>query len=157
MTVNLTETRPVLPVPAAARPVTPGVPEAVGFAIAGGSGVLVVLLVFNPLLQGLGGQAMTAAVLPSCVAVATPYPGLRRFACLDRASLTRNRIALFFVFSGIGVLMEIGLFRAGYHGLALHSVVESNAAKALSIVLASAFPLLAHRTWVFRRNARRAL
>jgi putative flippase GtrA len=156
--VNLTETRPAAPpTPAPARPVTRVVLEVVKFGIVGGSGVLVNFLVFNLLLHGLGWQAMTSTVLASCIAMATNYLGFRFFAYRDRASRTPRQIALFFVFSGIGVVMEIGLFWLGYHGLGLHSVVESNLAKALSIVLASAFRFLVYRTWVFQQDARRSV
>ncbi|OLZ70011.1 GtrA-like protein [Streptomyces sp. IMTB 2501] len=159
MTVQLTETRPAPapPAPAPARPVTRVVLEIVKFGIVGGSGVLVNFLIFNLLLRGLGGQAMTATVVASCVAMATNYLGFRYFAYRDRASRTRSQIILFFVFSGLGVVMEIGLFWVGYHGLGLHSVLESNVAKAASIVLASAFRFLVYRTWVFQQDAHRTV
>ncbi|WP_053665217.1 GtrA family protein [Streptomyces sp. MMG1121] len=157
MTVNL-ETRPAPPAPApAARPVTRVVLEVVKFGIVGGSGVLVNFAVFNLLLHGLGWQAMTATVLASCIAMSANYAGFRYFAYRDRASRTRRQIALFFVFSGLGVVMEIGLFWIGYHGLGLHSVIESNLAKALSIVIASAFRFVVYRTWVFQQDARRTV
>ncbi|MFF5025093.1 GtrA family protein [Streptomyces collinus] len=158
MTVNLTETRPpaAAPAPAPARPVTRVVLEVVKFGVVGGSGVLVNFLVFNLLLHGLRWPAMTATVLASCIAMATNYVGFRYFAYRDRASRTRRQIVLFFVFSGLGVVMESGLFWMGYHGLGLHGAVGSNAVKALSIVLASAFRFLVYRTWVFQQDARRA-
>ena len=158
MTANLTETRPAAPpAPAPARPVGRVVLEVVKFGIVGGSGVLVNFLVFNLLLHGLRWQAMTATVLASVIAMATNYLGFRYFAYRDRASRTHRQIVLFFVFSGLGVVMEIGLFWAGYHGLGMQSVMESNAAKALSIVLASAFRFLVYRTWVFQQDARSAV
>ncbi|MET8586676.1 GtrA family protein [Streptomyces collinus] len=158
MTVNLTETRPpaAAPAPAPARPVTRVVLEVVKFGVVGGSGVLVNFLVFNLLLHGLRWPAMTATVLASCIAMATNYVGFRYFAYRDRASRTRRQIVLFFIFSGLGVVMESGLFWVGYHGLGLHGAVESNAVKALSIVLASAFRFLVYRTWVFQQDARHA-
>ncbi|MGW0879638.1 GtrA family protein [Streptomyces sp. NPDC002671] len=158
MTVNLTETRPAVtsPAPAETRPVTRVVLEVVKFGVVGGSGVLVNFLVFNLLLHGLRWQAMTATVLASCIAMATNYLGFRFFAYRDRASRTRRQIVLFFVFSGLGVVMESGLFWVGYHGLGMHSAFGSNAAKALSIVLASAFRFVVYRTWVFQQDARRA-
>ncbi|MFJ3302767.1 GtrA family protein [Streptomyces sp. NPDC086549] len=167
MTVNLTETRPAATAPApapepapapapVARPVTRVVLEVVKFGVVGGSGVLVNFLVFNLLLHGLGRRAMVATVLASCIAMATNYIGFRFFAYRDRASRTSRQIVLFFVFSGIGVVMESGLFYAGYHGLGLNGPFGANAVKALSIVLASAFRFLVYRTWVFQQDARRA-
>ena len=160
MTVNLSEIRPAAPAraipPAPARPVARVVLEVVKFAVVGGSGVLVNFLVFNLLLGGLGWQAMVATVLASCIAMGTNYLGFRCFAYRDRASRTRRQLALFFVFSGLGVLMESGLFYVGYHGLGLNGPLESNFVKAQSIVLASAFRFLVYRTWVFQHDARRA-
>lgn len=156
VTANLTTAHPATVLPAApARPVARVVLEVVKFGIVGGSGVLVNFLVFNLLLHGLRWPAMTATVLASCIAMATNYIGFRYFAYRDRARRTRRQIALFFVFSGLGVVMESGLFWLGYHGLGLYGPIESNAVKALSIVLASAFRFLVYRTWVFQ-DARRA-
>ena len=131
--------------------------EVVKFGVVGGSGVLVNILAFNLLLHGLRWPAMTATVAASCIAMATNYVGFRFFAYRDRDSRTRQQIALFFAFSGVGVVMESGLFYAGYHGLGLDGPLESNAVKALSIVLASAFRFVAYRTWVFQTDGSRAV
>jgi putative flippase GtrA len=128
--------------------------EVVNFGVVGGSGVVVNFLVFNVLLHGLGRRAMVATVLASLVAMGTNYLGFRLFTYRDRDARTGGQIVLFFVFSGIGVLMESGLFYVGYHGLGLHGPLQSNAVKALSIVLASAFRFLVYRTWVFQHEAR---
>ncbi|MEU7056389.1 GtrA family protein [Streptomyces sp. NPDC046197] len=125
------------------------------FAVVGGSGVLVNFLVFNLLLHGLGRPAMVATVLASCVAMGSNYLGFRYFAYRDRASRAPRQIALFFAFSGLGVVMESGLFFAGYHGLGMRDPIGVNVVKALSIVLASAFRFLVYRTWVFEHDARR--
>ncbi|WP_079087018.1 GtrA family protein [Streptomyces silvensis] len=127
--------------------------EVVKFGVVGGSGVAVNLVVFNLLLHGLGSRPMTATVLASCVAMGTNYLGFRFFAYRDRASRSKRQIALFFVFSGIGVLMESLLFYAAYHGLGLSGPLGSNIAKAQSILLASAFRFLVYRTWVFKERA----
>ncbi len=132
------------------RPVRRVILEAVKFGAVGGSGVLVNFLFFNLLLHGFGRRAMTATVLASLIAMGGNYLGFRYFTYRDRASRTRPQIALFFVFSAIGVAMESGLFYIGYHGLGLNGPVESNAVKGVSIVLASAFRFLVYRTWVFR-------
>ncbi|MFD9859872.1 GtrA family protein [Streptomyces alboflavus] len=127
--------------------------ELVRFGVVGGSGVAVNLVVFNLLLHGLSSAPMTATVLASCVAMGTNYLGFRFYAYRDRASRTKRQIALFFVFSGIGVLMESLLFYAAYHGAGLNGPLGSNIAKAQSIVLASAFRFLVYRTWVFQHRA----
>ncbi|AYA21290.1 GtrA family protein [Streptomyces alfalfae] len=126
--------------------------ELVKFGLVGGSGVAVNLLVFNLLLHGFGSGAMTATAIASCVAMGTNYLGFRFFAYRDRASRTKRQIALFFVFSGIGVAMESVLFYAAYQGAAMSGPLASNIAKAVSIVLASAFRFLVCRTWVFPRG-----
>ncbi|WP_329300002.1 GtrA family protein [Streptomyces sp. NBC_00659] len=164
MTVHLSER----PAPVATLPVVrprpvPSVPrvrrivlEVARFAVVGGSGVAVNILFFNLALHGLTWAPMAATVVASCVAMGTNYLGFRYFAYRDRASRTRRQIALFFAFSGLGVAMESVLFYAGYHGLGMSGPLGSNIAKALSIVLASAFRFVVYRTWVFQhaRNGR---
>lgn len=140
-----------------ARPVPHVVLEVVKFAVVGGSGVLVNFLAFNVLLHGVRWPAMAATMAASCLAMATNYVGFRFFAYRDRSSRTRQQIALFFVFSGLGVVLESGLFYAGYSGLGLDGPLESNVVKALSIVLASAFRFLVYRTWVFQTDTSRAV
>ncbi|MFI6489284.1 GtrA family protein [Streptomyces sp. NPDC050564] len=147
------------PVPPLASP-SPGVVartrrialEVAKFGVVGGSGVAVNLLVFNLLLHGLKWAPMAATVIASCIAMGTNYLGFRFFAYRDRDSRTKRQIVLFFAFSGLGVLMESGLFYVGYHGLGMSSPLGSNIAKALSIVLASAFRFLVYRTWVFQHT-----
>jgi len=164
VTVNLSEQRPKVARPAAETVVPAPVPafarvrrlavEVAKFGVVGGSGVAVNFLVFNLLLHGVSWAPMTATVMASVVAMGTNYLGFRFFAYRDRSSRTRQQIALFFVFSGIGVMMESLLFYIGYHGLDMNGSLGSNAAKALSIVLASAFRFLVYRTWVFQHEAK---
>ncbi|MFI9831876.1 GtrA family protein [Streptomyces sp. NPDC051913] len=115
--------------------------------VVGGSGAVVNFAVFNVLLHGLGRRALVATVLASVIAVFTNYLGLRLLAHHDREVGIGERPALFFAFRGIGVVMESGLFYVGYHGLGLHGPLGSNAVKAVSLVLASAFRFLVRRTW----------
>ncbi|MFP3992062.1 GtrA family protein [Streptomyces sp. E11-3] len=129
--------------------------EVVKFAVVGGSGVGVNFLVFNLLLHGLGLGPMTSTVAASCVAIGTNYLGFRFFAYRDRSTRTKRQIALFFAFSGIGVAVESGLFYAAYHGLGMDGPLGSNVAKALAILLASAFRFLVYRTWVFPHDTAR--
>ncbi|MEV0124159.1 GtrA family protein [Streptomyces sp. NPDC050703] len=154
--------RPAAPPPSAAPAPAPRRPlvvrlrllvlELVKFGLVGGSGVAVNLAVFNLVLHGFGSGAMTATVAASCVAMGTNYLGFRFFAYRVRASRTKAQIALFFAFSGIGVAMESVLFYAAYHGVGLSGPLTSNIAKALSILLASAFRFLVYRTWVFQHG-----
>ncbi len=167
MTVNLTEQRPQVARPAP-ETVSPAPAPAIGrvrrialevakFGVVGGSGVAVNFLLFNFLLHFLKWAPMTATVLASIVAMGTNYLGFRFFAYRDRVSRTRQQIVLFFVFSGIGVVMESVLFYVGYHALGMNGPFGSNMAKALSIVLASAFRFLVYRTWVFQHEAKQGV
>lgn len=129
--------------------------EIVKFCIVGGSGVGVNFVVFNLLLQGLAAGPMTSTVVASCVAICTNYLGFRFFAYRDRSTRSKRQILLFFVFSGAGVAVESALFSLAYHGFGMDGPLGSNFAKALSIVLASAFRFLVYRTWVFQRTVTR--
>ncbi|MEU2559022.1 GtrA family protein [Streptomyces longispororuber] len=128
--------------------------EVAKFGVVGGSGVGVNFVVFNLLLHGPGVAPMTATVLASAVAMGTNYLGFRFFAYRDRAARGTRRLALFFAFSGIGVAMETLLFYAAHHGAGMSGPLGSNVAKALSILLASAFRFLVYRTWVFQHRGR---
>ncbi|MGW1891747.1 GtrA family protein [Streptomyces sp. NPDC002004] len=160
MTVKTAE-RPIAALPVLQAPHVPTagprrvLAELAKFGMVGGSGVAVNFLVFNLLLHGLGVGAMAATAVASVVAMGTNYLGFRFYAYRDRERRTRRQIALFFVFSGLGVLMESVLFYAGYHGAGMSGPLGSNVAKALSIVLASAFRFLVYRTWVFQNDAAR--
>lgn len=164
MTVNLTEQRPQVARPVAEAVVPAPAPmlsrvrriavEVAKFGVVGGSGVAVNFLVFNALLHGLAWWPTPATVLASIVAMGTNYIGFRFFAYRDRASRTRQQIVLFFAFSGIGVVMETVLFYVGFHSLGMDGPIGSNVAKALSIVLASAFRFLVYRTWVFQHESK---
>ncbi|WRZ92567.1 GtrA family protein [Streptomyces sp. NBC_01007] len=161
MTVHLTERRAAVATPPVvgprraprapkARNVSRLVLEVARFSVVGGSGVAVNILFFNLAMHGLKWAPMAATVVASCVAMGTNYLGFRFFAYRDRASRTRRQIALFFAFSGLGVVMESALFYLGYHGLGMSGPLGSNIAKVLSIVLASAFRFMVYRTWVFQ-------
>lgn len=164
MTLHLSERRaPVATPPVVgprSAPETPKVRrlflEVARFSVVGGSGVAVNIVFFNLALHGLKWAPMVATVIASCVAMGTNYLGFRFFAYRDRASRTRRQIALFFAFSGLGVVMESALFYLGYHGLGMSGPLGANIAKALSIVLASAFRFVVYRTWVFQhaKNSR---
>lgn len=165
MSVNLSEPRPKVAGPVAETVVPAPVPavtragriavEVAKFGVVGGSGVAVNFIVFNLLMHAQKWAPMTATVLASIIAMGTNYLGFRFFAYRDRASRTRRQIVLFFVFSGLGVAMESALFYAAYHGLGMNGSLWSNVAKALSIVLASAFRFLVYRTWVFQHGTDR--
>ena len=164
MTVHLSERRAPVAAPPVIRPRSaPKAPktrrlvlEVARFTVVGGSGVAVNILFFNLALHSLMWAPMVATVIASCVAMGTNYLGFRFFAYRDRASRTRRQIVLFFAFSGLGVAMESALFYLGYHGLGMSGSLGSNIAKALSIVLASAFRFVVYRTWVFQhaKNSR---
>nr|WP_245695150.1 GtrA family protein [Streptomyces antibioticus] len=121
--------------------------------VAGGSGAVMNFVVFNVLLHGLDREALVATVLASVIAVFTNYLGLRLLAHRDHAAGIGEGPTLFFAFRGIGVVMESGLFYVGYHGLGLHGPLGSNAVKAVSLVLASAFRFLVRRTWSVPQEA----
>ncbi|MFJ5993479.1 GtrA family protein [Streptomyces sp. NPDC092370] len=152
MTVNLAEERVAAP----ALPVKRVILEVADFAPVGGSGVAVNVPVSNVPLHGLHRSAMVATVRAGLVARGGKHLGFRYVTSRDRASRTRRRIGLFFVFGALGVALDSGLFHAGFHGLGLDGPLESHAVKAVPIVLASAFLFLVHRARVFQHDARRA-
>ncbi|MFJ8438356.1 GtrA family protein [Kitasatospora griseola] len=126
--------------------------EAVGFAVIGGVGFLVNLLVFTACLQASGLIYSAAGVISGAVAIGTNYLGYRFWLYKDRDAASRKReITLFLLFSGIGLLIENGILAFSVHVLGFHSHFSQVIAKnVLGLAAGTVFRFLSYRTWVFK-------
>ncbi|QKW19819.1 GtrA family protein [Kitasatospora sp. NA04385] len=126
--------------------------EAVGFAVIGGVGFFVNLIVFNVCLRADGLINSAAGVISGAVAIGTNYLGYRFWLYKDRDAASRKReITLFLLFSGIGLLIENGILAFSVHVLGYHSHFSQTIAKnVVGLVAGTAFRFVSYRTWVFK-------
>jgi putative flippase GtrA len=68
---------------------------------------------------------------------------------LRKGSHLRRESLLFFVFNGVGLLIQLAFVWAARHGLGLTDRVSYNVANITGVVVATVFRLYCYRRWVF--------
>ncbi|WP_328319748.1 GtrA family protein [Streptomyces sp. NBC_00388] len=137
--------------PSHANPSSPRAREVVKFAVVGGLGVAVNLLVFNLLRHGTSIPVVSASVVATVVSIVFNYIGFRYFAYRDRdkSGCTRE-MGLFLLFSVAGLVIENGILYLATYGFGWDSPLQSNVFKFIGIGVATLFRFWSYRTWVFR-------
>ncbi|MEU2512630.1 GtrA family protein [Streptomyces syringium] len=121
------------------------------FGTVGGLGIFVNLAVFNLCRATTGLPVVRCSVIATLVAIAFNYLGLRYFAYRDRDKSRRSReIALFAVFSAVGLVIENGVLYIATYGFGWDTPFQSNLFKFLGIGTATLFRFWSYRAWVFR-------
>ncbi|WP_372449170.1 GtrA family protein [Streptomyces montanisoli] len=125
--------------------------ELVRFALVGGAGVLVNLLVFNLLRHSTHLPVVRASIVATVVSIGFNYLGFRYFAYreCDKSEGARE-LTLFLLFSAAGLVIENGTLYTATYGFGWHSPLQSNVFKFLGIGLATLFRFWSYRSWVFR-------
>ncbi|WP_432135443.1 MULTISPECIES: GtrA family protein [unclassified Streptomyces] len=125
--------------------------EVAKFGAVGGAGVLVNLGVFNLVRHTTDLQVVRAGVIATVVAIVFNYIGFRYFTYRDRDKSGRTReLALFLLFSGVGLVIENGLLFAATYGFGWDTPLQNNIFKFLGIGVATLFRFWSYRSWVFR-------
>ncbi|WP_329453879.1 GtrA family protein [Streptomyces sp. NBC_01497] len=125
--------------------------EAARFAVVGGVGVAVNLLVFNLLRHTTQLPVVRASVIATVVSIAFNYAGFRYFAYRERdRSRAGRQLALFLLFSALGLVIENGILYLAANAFGRDGPWESNVFKFTGIAVATLFRFLSYRTWVFR-------
>jgi putative flippase GtrA len=125
--------------------------EVVKFAMVGGAGVAVNLLVFNLLRHTTSIAVVRASIAATVVSIIFNYVGFRYFAYRDRdKSCCTREIGLFLVFSAIGLVIENGVLALATYGFGWDSPLENNIFKFAGIAFATLFRFWSYRSWVFR-------
>ncbi|MGW6736850.1 GtrA family protein [Streptomyces sp. NPDC055013] len=125
--------------------------EVAKFGAVGGAGLLVNLLVFNLVRHVTDLQVVRASVIATVVAIIFNYLGFRYFTYRDRDKGRRTKeLALFLLFSAVGLVIENGVLYAATYGFGWDSPLQSNIFKFLGIGIATLFRFWSYRTWVFR-------
>lgn len=126
--------------------------EALKFGLVGGANTLVNYALFNTLaLTVLKDGQLKATVIATVVATFTSYLMNRHWTYRDRPkSAVRREYALFFIFNGIGLAIELSMLAAIKYGFDITSLLALNAVKTFGLVVGTTFRFWAYRTFVFR-------
>jgi putative flippase GtrA len=126
--------------------------EALKFGLVGGINTVINYAVFNALALTVfvDGQ-LKATVVATIVATITSYLMNRHWTYRDRPkSAMQREYALFFLFNGAGLLIELGVLAAAKYGLGVTGLLALNIAKTGGVVLATLFRFWSYRTFVFQ-------
>jgi putative flippase GtrA len=104
----------------------------------------------NVLRYGAGLGPLTSVTIATCVATVFAYLGNKLWAFRHRKGSTWGReTVLFFVFNGIGLLIQLAFVAATRYGLGLDSKFSYNVANIVGVGVATLFRLYCYRRWVF--------
>ena len=104
----------------------------------------------NVLRYGAGLGPLTSVTLATIVATVFAFLGNKLWAFRHRKGSHWGRESvLFFVFNGIGLLIQLGFVAATRYGLGLEDKFSYNVANIVGIGVATIFRLYCYRRWVF--------
>ena len=99
---------------------------------------------------GAGLGPLTSVVIATVVATVFAFLGNKLWAFRHRTgSHVRRESVLFFVFNGIGLLIQLGVVAIVHYGLGLTDTFSYNVANIIGIGIATCFRLYSYRRWVF--------
>ncbi|MEU6626497.1 GtrA family protein [Streptomyces litmocidini] len=125
--------------------------EVAKFGAVGAVGVLVDLGVFNLVRHFSELPVVRASIVATVVAIVFNYLGFRYFTYRDRDKSSRTKeLALFLLFSLVGLVIQNGLLYAATYGFGWDTPLQSNFFKFFGIGVATLFRFWSYRTWVFR-------
>ena len=104
----------------------------------------------NGLHYGAGLGPLTSVTIATVVATVFAFLGNKLWAFRHRnGSHWGRESVLFFVFNGIGLLIQLGVVAAVTHGLGLNDKFSYNLANVVGVGVATIFRLYCYRRWVF--------
>ena len=124
--------------------------EVAKFGIVGGLAFLITLGGANGLRSGAGLGPLTSVTIATIVATVFAFLGNKLWAFRHRKGSHLGRESLlFFVFNGIGLLIQLGVVAAVRYGLGMDDKFSYNVANIVGIGVATIFRLYCYRRWVF--------
>jgi putative flippase GtrA len=104
----------------------------------------------NGLRYGAGLGPLTSVTVATVVATVFAFIGNKLWAFRHRngSHLGRESV-LFFVFNGIGLLIQLGVVAAVRYGLGVDDKLSYNVSNIIGIGVATIFRLYCYRRWVF--------
>ncbi|MGP3976577.1 GtrA family protein [Streptomyces sp. 8N114] len=129
--------------------------ELAKFGAVGALGFLVNVAIFNLCIHTFQLAPIRSGVISQVVAIGTNYLGNRywTYRHIDKSRIHRETV-LFFLFSGVGLVLENGILALSHYGFGYTSPLADNIAKnVIGLAIGTAFRFWAYRTWVFRVGA----
>jgi len=124
--------------------------EVAKFGIIGGLAFLITLGGANGLRSGGGLGPLTSVTIATIVATVFAFAGNKLWAFRHRKGSHLGRESLlFFVFNGIGLLIQLAVVATAHYGLGLKDTFSYNVANVIGIGIATMFRLYSYRRWVF--------
>jgi len=124
--------------------------EVAKFGIVGVLAFFITLGGSDGLHYGVGLGPLTSVVIATVVATVFAFLGNKLWAFRHRnGSHVRRESVLFFVFNGIGLLIQLGVVAFVHYGLGLTDSFSYNVANIIGIGIATCFRLYSYRRWVF--------
>jgi putative flippase GtrA len=104
----------------------------------------------NALHFGAGLGPLTSVTIATVVATIFSFAGNKLWAFRHRrGGQLRRESVLFFVFNGIGLLIQLGFVAATRYGLGLTDTFSYNMANIIGVGVATLFRLYTYHRWVF--------
>jgi putative flippase GtrA len=124
--------------------------EVAKFGTVGILAFLITILGANALRYGAGLGPLTSVALATAVATVFAFLGNKLWAFRHRRGSHWGRESvLFFVFNGIGLLIQLGFVSVARYGLGLEDKFSYNVANIVGVGVATIFRLYCYRRWVF--------
>ena len=124
--------------------------ETAKFGVVGLIAFFITLGGANVLHYGAGLGPLTSVTISTVVATVFAFLGNKLWAFRHRKGSHWGRESvLFFVFNGIGLLIQLGFVAAVHYGLGMDSKLSYNVANIIGIGVATIFRLYCYRRWVF--------
>jgi len=111
---------------------------------------LITIVGANALHSGAGLGPLTSVTIATTVATVFAFFGNKLWAFRHRTGSHLGRESvLFFVFNGIGLLIQLAVVAAVHYGLGLTDTLSYNVANIIGIGVATIFRLYCYRRWIF--------
>jgi putative flippase GtrA len=124
--------------------------EVAKFGAVGICAFIITIVGTNALRYGAGLGPLTSVTIATVVATVFAFLGNKLWAFRHRnGSHWGRETVLFFVFNGIGLLIQLGVVAAVRYGLGLDDKLSYNVANIIGIGVATIFRLYCYRRWVF--------
>jgi putative flippase GtrA len=124
--------------------------EVAKFGVVGGLAFVLTIVLVNVFHSGAHLGPIESVTLANILATVFAFVGNKFWAFRHRRGSHWGRESfLFFVFNGIGILINDGVVALVHYGLGYHGNLAYNVANLVGIGLATLFRLYSYRRWVF--------